>query len=75
MITPLLNETKRVTDVFFEVMRGKEEGVGEKGEIRLLSVERISFGSQCSRCKGNLQVKERLSLRCAKVRFSPTNRG
>ena len=27
MITPLLNETKRVTDVFFEVMRGKEEGV------------------------------------------------
>ena len=32
MITPLLNETKRVTDVFFEVMRGKEEGVGEKGK-------------------------------------------
>ena len=29
MITPLPNETKRVTDVFFEVMRGKEEREGE----------------------------------------------
>ena len=29
MITTLPNETKRVTDVFFEVMRGKEEREGE----------------------------------------------